>query len=132
MAKRRRGRGQGSSNQNENNQGNNGQGNGKGGQGGNSQGGHQGGQGQGHGHGQQSQRRQADTAARFWGDPTVKRSTPTSIRPTPDPGALVRSLGNPPLSATASHQLAVVYEEAVRAATALAAANGMLDVEDLD
>ena len=130
MAKRRRGRGQGSPSQNENNQGNNSQGNGKGGQGGNSQGGHQG--GQGHGHGQQSQRRQADTAARFWGDPTVKRSTPTSIRPTPDPGALVRSLGNPPLSATASHQLAVVYEEAVRAATALAAANGMLDVEDLD
>jgi hypothetical protein len=108
MAKRRRGR-SGSGNQNQ-----------------------QGGQGQQG----QGQRRNGgggggDSAARFWGDPGGKRTAPTPVRPTPDPAALVRSLGNPPLSPTASHQLAVVYEEAVRAATALAAANGLLDVDEL-
>jgi hypothetical protein len=43
---------------------------------------------------------------------------------------VVRSLGNPPLAvgaATARRHLDAVYEEAVRAATALAAANGLLD-----
>lgn len=55
------------------------------------------------------------------------------IDPTPDPGALPRSLGDPPLGpnpAAAQAQLAAVYEEAVRAATALAAANGLLATED--
>jgi hypothetical protein len=53
------------------------------------------------------------------------------IRPTLDPGALPRSLGDPPLTpdTAAAHHVAVVYEEAVRAATALAAANGLLDGE---
>ncbi|MGH9022952.1 MAG: hypothetical protein ACRDV9_07615 [Acidimicrobiia bacterium] len=68
----------------------------------------------------------------FWGrtgdeDPQIER-----IRPTPDPGALPRSLGDPPLGPNplaAQHHLAAVYEEAVRAATALAAANGLLDTE---
>jgi len=69
-------------------------------------------------------------AQRFWGDPEPRNAATTSIRPTPDPGALVRSLGNPPLSPAATHQLAVVYEEAVRAATALAAANGLLDTDE--
>jgi hypothetical protein len=51
------------------------------------------------------------------------------IRPTPDPAALPRSLGDPPLTpdTAAAHHVAVVYEEAVRAATALAAANALLD-----
>jgi hypothetical protein len=67
--------------------------------------------------------------AQFWGQvdeqPRARR-----IRPTPDPGAVARSLGNPPLAvgaATARRHLDAVYEEAVRAATALAAANGLLD-----
>lgn len=71
----------------------------------------------------------------FWGDTREREgsATPKTIRPTPDPAALVRSLGNPPLSpATAADHLAVVYEEAVRAATALAAANGLLDLEDTE
>lgn len=65
----------------------------------------------------------------FWGQPGEPRRGGT-IRPTPDPGALVRSLGDPPLGpnpAAAAHHLVVIYEEAVRAATALAAANGLLD-----
>lgn len=55
------------------------------------------------------------------------------IRPTPDPGALVRSLGPPPLAvdaAVAERHLTAVYEEAVRAATALAAVNGLLATDD--
>lgn len=63
----------------------------------------------------------------FWGESRKKTPNPSPIRPTPDPAALPRSLGNPPFTvATAADQLAVVYEEAVRAATALAAANGLL------
>jgi hypothetical protein len=66
----------------------------------------------------------------FWGE-ADKGSTPKRIRPTPDPTAIPRSLGSPPLvSATVQQQLAIVYEEAVRAATALAAANGLLEEEN--
>jgi len=69
---------------------------------------------------------------RFWGSDDVEPRPPGKIRPTPDPGALPRSLGNAPLAvspATARRHLDAVYEEAVRAATALAAANGLLDAE---
>jgi len=63
----------------------------------------------------------------FWGESRKRAPTPAPIRPTPLPAALPRSLGNPPFTvATAADQLAVVYEEAVRAATALSAANGLL------
>ena len=66
----------------------------------------------------------------FWGRSDDHRPAPTSIVPTRDPAAIPRSLGDPPLSsnaAAAQHHLSVVYEEAVKAATALAAANGLLD-----
>jgi hypothetical protein len=69
---------------------------------------------------------------RFWGSDDTQQATTAKIRPTPDPGALPRSLGNPPLAvspSTARRHLDAVYEEAVRAATALAAANGLLDTE---
>jgi hypothetical protein len=54
------------------------------------------------------------------------------VRPTPDPGAVPRSLGEPPLPARAAAQqhLAVVYAEAVRAAVALAGANGLLELDE--
>ena len=58
------------------------------------------------------------------GMPAVER-----IRPTPDPAALPRSLGDPPLGPNpeaGQALLGAVYEEAVRAATALAAASGLL------
>ena len=67
--------------------------------------------------------------ARFWGASYEPAALEGSIRPTPDPGVLVRSLGAPPLAIdgnTALGHLTAVYEEAVRAATALAAANGLL------
>lgn len=74
----------------------------------------------------------------FWGadpprgDGERASSASDRIRPTPDPGALPRSLGDAPLQVRpglAEAHLAAVYEEAVRAATALAAANGLLDLE---
>ena len=67
--------------------------------------------------------------ARFWGANYEPAEPNTSIRPSPDPGVLVRSLGAPPLAIDgnlAVRNLTAVYEEAVRAATALAAANGLL------
>jgi hypothetical protein len=69
---------------------------------------------------------------KFWG-PEPEPSEPRPIQPTPDPGALVRSLGPPPLSvdpSVADRHLTAVYEEAVKTATALAAANGLLAAED--
>jgi hypothetical protein len=68
------------------------------------------------------------TAAAFWRNGEPRVTTPTPIVPTRDPAAVPRSLGDPPLSpdTAAQHHLAVVYEETVRTATALAAANGLL------
>lgn len=66
----------------------------------------------------------------FWGRSEDRSEPPTPIVPTRNPAAIPRSLGDPPLSAKpgeAQHHLSVVYEEAVKAATALAAANGLLD-----
>lgn len=88
---------------------------------------------------QQNQAKAAAAADAFWGDGAgageeAERAPGAveRIRPTLDPGALPRSLGDPPLTpdTAAAHHVAVVYEEAVRAATALAAANGLLDTED--
>lgn len=71
---------------------------------------------------------------RFWGANYEPAPDGDKIRPTSDPGVLVRSLGAPPLAMdpnVATRHLTAVYEEAVRAATALAAANGVL-AEDED
>jgi hypothetical protein len=68
----------------------------------------------------------------FWGKAADGPPSDRKVRPTIDPGAVVRSLGDPPLGpnpATAAHHLTAIYEEAVRAATALAAANGLLEDE---
>ena len=71
--------------------------------------------------------------ADFWGRPSEGPPTDRKVRPTVDPGAVVRSLGDPPLGpnpATAAHHLTAIYEEAVKAATALAAANSLLELDD--
>jgi len=71
--------------------------------------------------------------ADFWGRPADGPPTDRKVRPTVDPGAVVRSLGDPPLGpnpATAAHHLTAIYEEAVKAATALAAANGLLEMDE--
>jgi hypothetical protein len=72
-------------------------------------------------------RRQAEI--RFWGAGYEAPAEVTRIRPTSDPAVIVRSLGPPPVGVDPSvslGHLGAVYEEAVRAATALAAANGIL------
>jgi len=80
----------------------------------------------------------------FWGQappaPEMDGDAPAApaaaqVRLTGDPAALLRSLGEPPLGrnpAAALHHLSIVYEEAVRTAAALAAANGMLDMDELE
>ena len=71
--------------------------------------------------------------ARFLGMARPAAEAPAPIRATPDPSAVPRSLGDPPLGPNASatqRHLALVYEEAVRAATALAAANNLLAEDD--
>lgn len=71
--------------------------------------------------------------ADVWGRPSDGPPSDRKVRPTIDPGAVVRSLGDPPLGpnpATAAHHLTAIYEEAVRAATALAAANGLLETDE--
>ena len=76
-------------------------------------------------------RKQGPPVDGFWGRREQETTRPAPVIPTHDPAAIPRSLGDPPLSnnaAAAQHHLAVVYEEAVKAATALAAANGLLDV----
>lgn len=85
------------------------------------------GSGSGSGGGGGGQKPQSEAAA-FWAVPGESPAPAEPIRPTSDPAALPRSLGDPPLTpeAAAQQALAVVYEEAVRAATALAAVNGLL------
>ncbi|MGH9178927.1 MAG: hypothetical protein ACRD0N_10290 [Acidimicrobiales bacterium] len=76
-------------------------------------------------------RKQSPPVDGFWGRREQEAARPAPVVPTRDPAAIPRSLGDPPLSsnaAAAQHHLSVVYEEAVKAATALAAANGLLDV----
>ncbi|MGH9281794.1 MAG: hypothetical protein ACRD0S_02535 [Acidimicrobiales bacterium] len=76
-------------------------------------------------------RKQGPPVDGFWGRREAGTVHPAPIVPTRDPAAIPLSLGDPPLStnaAAAQHHLSVVYEEAVKAATALAAANGLLDL----
>ena len=78
--------------------------------------------------------RRRSGGADFWGRPSDGPPSDRKVRPTIDPGAVVRSLGDPPLGpnpATAAHHLTAIYEEAVKAATALAAANGLLETDEL-
>ena len=85
-----------------------------------------------------------NAAPGFWGqgdgpdpgsqrEPAARGVPDGPVRLPADPTALLRSLGEPPLgpnTAAAQHHLAVVYDEAVRAAIALAAANGLLEMPE--
>jgi|GEM_PF-590870 len=77
----------------------------------------------------------ADQARPFWTSPPADDDDPVietePIRPVPDPGAMVRSLGPPPLfggGGNAGHYFAAVYDRAAMLAGALAAASGLLDL----
>jgi hypothetical protein len=80
-------------------------------------------------------RHAAAAPASFWGSPDVASGVPSSIHPTDEPTAVVDSLGPPPLAgheAAASVYFAAVYAKAVGAASALAAAAGLLSSEPID
>jgi hypothetical protein len=65
--------------------------------------------------------------------PVPQLADPEPIVPAPDPTALLRSLGDPPLQgqgAVAEHYLAAVVERAAGLATALAVAAGLLADND--
>jgi hypothetical protein len=67
--------------------------------------------------------------------PVAPLDDPEPIRPAPDPTALLRSLGDPPLQGqgqVAGHYVAAVVERAAGLATALAAAAGLLDMGEQD
>lgn len=70
----------------------------------------------------------------FWGRPDTLPEPSANIRITTDPSAVVRSLGRAPLSGhhnAADHYFAAVYERSVQLASALAAAGGMIETEEL-
>ena len=73
----------------------------------------------------------------FWSSPPADESPVEvePVRPVPDPGAMVRSLGPPPLfggGGNAEHYFAAVYDRASMLAGALAAASGLLDLSGED
>ena len=78
----------------------------------------------------QARRRRSPAArsAELW-RPVAPIAEVAPVTPAPDPAALLRSLGEPPLQGQgviAEHYLAAVVEQAAGLATALAAASGLL------
>jgi len=74
----------------------------------------------------------AADAARFWGLEVDAPIAPF-IRPSQDPTALLRSLGPIPLAVQeklAAAQLHAVYEKATQVATAVAAAAGLVELDE--
>lgn len=74
----------------------------------------------------------AADAVKFWGAEVDEPIAPF-IQPSTDPTALLRSLGPIPLTVQeklAAAQLYAVYEKATQVATAVAAAAGLIEVEE--
>jgi hypothetical protein len=89
----------------------------------------------GNGPGAKAKANRAEESRHFWGDAARLEGPPPAVRPTPDASALVRSLGPPPLvghDRAAEAYFTAVYDRAVGLATALAAANGLLEPEPAD
>jgi len=81
-----------------------------------------------------AQRAPERSGAKFWGrDGALDPAHP--VRPSPDPTAMVRSLGPPPLGVLAGpgeHYLNAAYDKAAGVAVALAAAGDLLDLDPPD
>ena len=74
----------------------------------------------------------AADVVKFWGAEVDEPIAPF-IRPSQDPTALLRSLGPIPLTVQeklAAAQLLAVYEKAAQVATAVAAAAGLVEVDE--
>jgi len=79
-------------------------------------------------------RSNAKAIAEFWGDLDALPEPRDDIRITPDPSAVVRSLGRPPLPGqeqASEAYFAAVYGRAVGLASALAAAGELIEPEEL-
>ena len=77
-------------------------------------------------------RQKAVWAKEFWGSDEVDAEEVDLIRPVSDASAMIRSLGTPPLHGRESNADAlftVIYGKAAALATALAAANDLLDID---
>lgn len=75
-----------------------------------------------------------ERVAAFFGDPQLLSEENTELRITPDPDAIPRSLGKPPLPGheqIAEHYFAAVYDRAVATASALATVAGLIDPDEL-
>lgn len=72
---------------------------------------------------------------KFWGDAeAMPQADATKVNITTYPGAVVKSLGRPPLSGqqnASEHYFTAVYDRAVNLASALAAAGNLIEAEDL-
>ncbi len=71
----------------------------------------------------------------FWGDVEKLPVAEDKIRITPQPDALAKSLGRPPIPGSetiAEHYFEAVYDRAVALASVLATAGGMIEPDDLD
>jgi len=69
----------------------------------------------------------------FWGTEDVEEEEFDDIRPITDPSALIASLGPPPLpghETAAEHYFAAVFDKAATSAIALAAASGLLALDE--
>ena len=78
--------------------------------------------------------RARETTTNFWGDPAQLPEARQDVTITQDPSAVARSLGPPPLAgheAVAEHYFTAVYDRTVILATALAAAGGLIQPEEL-
>lgn len=70
----------------------------------------------------------------FWGDESRLPEAPTTASVTTDPASVIESLGRPPLvghEQQAAHYFEAVTMRAVAIGSAIAAAGGMLDAEEL-
>jgi hypothetical protein len=83
--------------------------------------------------GSKRKRKPKGTSRKFWGDARPQPEPGTPLRITPDPTAVVRSLGIPPLPGqehASGLYFQAVYERAVGLAAALAAAGDLIEVDE--
>lgn len=78
-------------------------------------------------------RKPKGTSRKFWGEALPEPAAEAPLRVTPDPTAVVRSLGIPPLPGqehASGLYFEAVYGRAVRMAAALAAAGDLIEVDE--
>ena len=81
----------------------------------------------------QPARRRPATGRDFWGTEEAEDDIPERITPSDDPSAMITSLGTPPIpghETAAQHYFDAVYAKASALAVALAAASGLLEMDD--